>query len=243
MSGRGLVALAGKGQIYQVAVREGEEYVVHPSHVLAYTQSASPPSPYRFRSSTLKLAVPSLSGLLPDTRFFNEMKKSQLWNVLAGALFKVRQWTRRNVWGDRLFLTFRGPTTVLIQSRAGRLRDSLSKEEVDEIADAPAGHVQNVLRVKSQDASSSSSSAGGHATGANEKEVLGDRKESDAAKVDKVVNSKDAPKIIEGEGVDSGPGNFDPEPAEIKERKPAAVSWATVSRGGKVDWKEGDKKP
>jgi len=224
------------GQIYQVAVREGEEYVVHPGNVLAYSMNGIPPQPYRFRSSTLKLAVPSLAGLLPHTKFFSEMKKSQLWNFLANSLYKMRTWTRRNVWGDRLFLTFKGPTTILVQSRAGRLRDSLSSEEVNEIADAPAGHVRNVLA--------------GDATGKTTENMptirrsSGSGKDAEAEKVQKVVESKkDASKIVETDGAASGPGNFDPEPAEIKERKPAGVSWATVSRGGKVDWKEGDKKP
>lgn len=30
VTGRGLVALAGAGQIYQVSLRPGEQYVVHP---------------------------------------------------------------------------------------------------------------------------------------------------------------------------------------------------------------------
>ncbi|KIW03103.1 uncharacterized protein PV09_05748 [Verruconis gallopava] len=145
-SGRGLIALVGKGQIYQVSLKEGEEYVAHPSNVLAYSMNGHPPQPYRFRSTTLKMQVPSLTGYLPETRFFVEMRKSPLWKFLARALYNIRTWTRRNVWGDRLFLQFKGPTTILVQSRGARLADSLSAREVNEIADVPAGVVQAALR-------------------------------------------------------------------------------------------------
>jgi hypothetical protein len=205
ITGRGLVALVGKGQVYQVSLREGEEYILHPSHVLAYSQNGFPPQPYRFRSSTLRLQIPSLGSLLPNTKFFNEMKKSQLWNFLAETLYKLRTWTRRTVWGDRLFLQFKGPGTVLVQSRGGGLRDSLSREEVDEIADAPAGVVRTVLAGE------------GHANAGK----------SDDGHLKKATEVSD--------GVDSGPNN------QAGVVKPASVTWATVSRGGKVDFKEGEK--
>lgn len=34
VTGRGLLALVGKGQIYQVVLRTGEEYVAHPRYDL-----------------------------------------------------------------------------------------------------------------------------------------------------------------------------------------------------------------
>jgi uncharacterized protein (AIM24 family) len=34
VTGRGLVALVGKGQIFQVILREGEEFIVHPRYAL-----------------------------------------------------------------------------------------------------------------------------------------------------------------------------------------------------------------
>ena len=36
VTGRGLMALAGSGQIYQVQIKEGETYVAHPRHVADY---------------------------------------------------------------------------------------------------------------------------------------------------------------------------------------------------------------
>lgn len=35
----------------------------------------------------------------------------------------------------QLFLQFRGPTTILLQTRAARIRDVLTSEDVNEIAD------------------------------------------------------------------------------------------------------------
>jgi len=147
-SGRGLVALVGKGQIYQVSLKAGEEYVAHPGNVVAYTVNAHPPQPYRFRSTTLNLQIPSITAFFPDTRFFNELKKSSTWKFLADSLFKIRTWTRRNVWGDRLFLQFKGPTTLLLQSRGARLTDSLTARDVNEIADAPAGVVAQAVTLE-----------------------------------------------------------------------------------------------
>jgi hypothetical protein len=44
---------------------------------------------------------------------------------------------------SQLFLHFRGPTTILVQTRGSRLRDVLSMRDVNEIADSPAGAVQS----------------------------------------------------------------------------------------------------
>ena len=45
----------------------------------------------------------------------------------------------------QLFLHFRGPGTILIQSRGGRLSDVLTTRDVNEIADSPAGAVPKAL--------------------------------------------------------------------------------------------------
>ncbi|KAK7718036.1 Altered inheritance of mitochondria protein 24, mitochondrial [Botryosphaeria dothidea] len=166
VTGRGLLALVGKGQIYQVHLKAGEEYVVHPrqvTNVLAYTMTANPPLPYRFKSTSLRFQVPSLTGLFPNTKFFEDMRKTQAFKTLAQFLFTLRTWTRRTIWGDRLFLQFRGPSTILIQSRAGRLTDSLTTRDVNEIADTPAGAVQDAvtldMRKESGHGSTTASSA------------------------------------------------------------------------------------
>ncbi|KAK8152456.1 mitochondrial biogenesis AIM24-domain-containing protein [Phyllosticta citrichinensis] len=145
VTGRGLLALVGKGQIYQVQLKAGEEYIVHPSNVLAYTMNKNPPTPYRFKSTSFRFQIPGIkAGLFPDTRFFNEMRKSEAWKTMARVFFTLRTWTRKTIWGDRLFLQFRGPSTILIQSRGSRLSDSLTTRDMNEIADSPAGSVQAV---------------------------------------------------------------------------------------------------
>ncbi|KAI9731461.1 MAG: Altered inheritance of mitochondria protein 24, mitochondrial [Claussenomyces sp. TS43310] len=147
VTGRGLAALAGPGQIYQVTLKAGEEYVAHPGNVLAYTVTQHPPLPYRFKSSILKFQVPrlGLSYLVPDTKFFRVMKQSATWQGLAKLLFNLRTVLRRTIWGDRLFLQFRGPTTLLLCSRASRISDVLTTRDVNEIADSPAGAVQSAV--------------------------------------------------------------------------------------------------
>jgi hypothetical protein len=47
----------------------------------------------------------------------------------------------------QLFLQFRGPGTILLQSRGTRLVESLSNDDVNEIADAPAGVTKEAIRV------------------------------------------------------------------------------------------------
>ncbi|KAL1964007.1 hypothetical protein VTN77DRAFT_7553 [Rasamsonia byssochlamydoides] len=141
VTGRGLLALVGNGQIYSVELRAGEQYVVHPSNVIAYTITSNPPRPYRFKSTSLRFQVPDvrLPEILTKSRFIRDMAASDTWKTSMKIFHRIRTWARRTIWGDRLFLQFDGPATILVQSRAARVRDVLSDREVNEIADAPAG--------------------------------------------------------------------------------------------------------
>lgn len=51
----------------------------------------------------------------------------------------------------QLFLSFQGPTTLLMQSRASRVSDVLTLRDVDEIADSPPGKVQDAVTRKIQE--------------------------------------------------------------------------------------------
>ncbi|KAJ9497405.1 Altered inheritance of mitochondria protein 24, mitochondrial [Exophiala xenobiotica] len=160
VTGRGLLALAGQGQVYAIELAEGETYVVHPSNVLAYSASSpSPrPDPYRFKSNNIRLQIPlQLGNFFPSSKFVDTLKTSNTYKLLANALLRIRTWSRRTIWGDRLFLQFRGPTTLLIQSRAARVNDVLTPQDVNEIADAPAGTVKEAIgnAQKTQNANSS----------------------------------------------------------------------------------------
>ncbi len=149
ITGRGLVAVAGPGQLYQVTLRPGEEYVAYPGNVLAYTITQHPPLPYRLKSSNLRFQIPNLglSYLIPDTKFFRVMRESSVWRGVATLLFTLRTAARRTIWGDRLFLQFHGPMTVLLSSRASRVRDVLTAREINEIADSPPGAVQSAVEL------------------------------------------------------------------------------------------------
>lgn len=150
VTGRGLAALSAPGQIYQLTLAEGEEMVVHPSSVVAYSVSRDWPQPFRFKSSTLRLQVPSLTSLIPETDLIRNLRKTDTYKLLARAWWNLRTTARRTIWGDRLFVQFKGPTTILMSSRGVRVADVLSGEQVNEIADAPAGTVSAALDPQGQ---------------------------------------------------------------------------------------------
>lgn len=147
ITGRGLVALAGPGQIYQITLKAGEEYVAHPGNVVAYIITQRPPLPYRLKSSSLRFQIPKLGlgYLVPDIKFFRVMKETNTWRGLTNLLFNLRTSARRTIWGDRLFLKFHGPTTILLSSRASRISDVLTSRDINEIADTPAGALQSAV--------------------------------------------------------------------------------------------------
>ncbi|KUI56392.1 Altered inheritance of mitochondria protein 24, mitochondrial [Cytospora mali] len=148
VTGRGLVALAAPGQIYQVTLGEGEELVVHPSHVVAYSVNRNAPAPFRFKSSSWTLQVPSVpESLVPQgfRKFWKDMKATSTYGFLAGAFSSLRTTARRSIFGDRLFLQFKGPTTLLMSSRGVRVSDVLTSEQVNEIADVEAGTVPKAI--------------------------------------------------------------------------------------------------
>lgn len=148
VTGRGLLALAGQGQIYAIELADGESYAAHPSNVLAYATSfpSRMPQPFRFKSSTVTFQIPlQLGNFFPSSRFVQNMKASDTYRFLSNLFLRIRTWSRRTIWGDRLFLQFKGPTTVLLQTRAARISDVLTAKEVNEIAETPAGVVQEAI--------------------------------------------------------------------------------------------------
>ncbi|KAM5352062.1 hypothetical protein ACJ41O_004785 [Fusarium nematophilum] len=139
LTGRGLAALSAPGQIYELTLKEGEEFVAHPGSVVAYSVTRHPPQPFRFKSNSLRIQVPSLSRWIPEAEWMKAVRNSEVYKFLARALYSLRTTTRRTIWGDRLFLQFHGPAKILMSSRGVRASDVLTNKQVDEIADAPAG--------------------------------------------------------------------------------------------------------
>lgn len=160
LTGRGLAALSSPGQIYQLTLAEGEEFVAHPSSVVAYTVTRSPPAPFRFKSSILRLQVPSFPTGLANVEFFRVMRTTKTYKTIARLLYNLRTSLRRTIWGDRLFLQFKGPATLLMSSRGVRLSDSLTSADVNEIADAPAGKAAEVVNKLQRDAIKAEEAAG-----------------------------------------------------------------------------------
>ncbi|TDZ14527.1 Altered inheritance of mitochondria protein 24 [Colletotrichum orbiculare MAFF 240422] len=147
LTGRGLAALSSPGQVYQVTLNEGEEFVAHPANVVAYSVSRNPPLPFRLKSNVLRLQIPNVSRFLPETNFLNAMRDTSTYKNISRWLFTLRTSLRRTIWGDRLFLQFRGPTTILMSSRGVTVADSLTTNEINEIADAPAGVVPEAVEL------------------------------------------------------------------------------------------------
>ncbi|KAI0550980.1 mitochondrial biogenesis AIM24-domain-containing protein [Xylaria curta] len=141
LTGRGLAALSAPGHIYQLTLADGEEFVAHPANVVAYTITKQPPLPFRFKSSSIRFQVPSVTTWLETIKFFQNMRQTETYKFLTRVFYSMRTTARRTIWGDRLFLQFRGPMTILMSSRGSRISDVLTNADVNEIADAPAGAV------------------------------------------------------------------------------------------------------
>lgn len=139
LTGRGLAALSAPGQIYKLTLQEGEEFVAHPGSVVAYSVSRNLPQPFRFKSSSLRIQVPSLTKWIPESEFMKTIRNSAAYKFASRIFYSLRTTTRRTIWGDRLFLQFHGPSTILMSSRGVRVSDMMTNEQVNEIADAPAG--------------------------------------------------------------------------------------------------------
>lgn len=81
-------------------------------------------------------AVPeSVSG------FWKTVRETAAYKRTARTLFAARTLLRQTIWGDRLFVLVRGPTTLLLSSRGVRVSDVLTRDDVNEIADTEAGVV------------------------------------------------------------------------------------------------------
>ncbi|KAI0595962.1 mitochondrial biogenesis AIM24-domain-containing protein [Biscogniauxia sp. FL1348] len=159
LTGRGLAALAAPGHIYQLTLGDGEELVIHPSNVVAYTLTKNPPLPFRFKSSSIRLQIPSLTTWFETTKFIQNMRETEFYKLASRLLFNLRTTARRTIWGDRLFLQFRGPTTILMSSRGSRISDVLTSAEINEIADAPAGATSDAVKLATKPATTSEDDA------------------------------------------------------------------------------------
>lgn len=148
VTGRGLLALVGRGSISELEIKEGETYIAHPGHVIAYSMNPHQPLPYRFKSSSFNLQIPNVLNLLPDIRFLRVMRQSDTWQTLSRISFTLRTWTRRTIWGDRLFLKFQGPTTLLVQSRTSKISDILTSRDIEDSAEVDPGVSKSLVTRK-----------------------------------------------------------------------------------------------
>jgi hypothetical protein len=138
--GRGLVALIGRGQVYQLQLKEGEEFIIHDRSLLAYSAAGQHPTTQRLPMTKMRFQIPyinfSIQEKLGKVDLVQQIRASGAWKAAARAWWKLKV----AVQGDRQFRKFYGPATVLLQSRTGsRWRDMISKEEVGELAELEPG--------------------------------------------------------------------------------------------------------
>ncbi|KAL1901011.1 Altered inheritance of mitochondria protein 24, mitochondrial [Sporothrix stenoceras] len=95
------------------------------------------------------------------TRFRSAMQTTSTYRFVSRALFDARTVLRRTIWGDRLFVHVRGPTTLLLSSRGVRVSDVLTRDNINEIADVDAGAVVEAVNKKTSPASTSPLSTDG----------------------------------------------------------------------------------
>ena len=212
LTGRGLVALSAPGQTYRVELAAGEDIILHPSHIVAYSVGRDlPPQPFRLKTAP-RLMVPgfsvTLSDLVPTTalegmgsmvpervaRFLRAMRETETFRFLARMTHEVRTLVRRTVFGDSLFLRFSGPATLIMSSRGVRVNDMLSREQVDEIAAVEEGSAEKAV---------------GKALGA------------------------------EGKGAEPG-GKSEAATGQSVQQKPVAMRVASVGKDGKVTFEDKD---
>jgi hypothetical protein len=137
ITGRGLVALVGRGQVYKVALKPSEEFIINRRSLLAYSAGGQKPESTRLAATALRFQIPRIRlGLgiaekLREVEWINAVRTSKSWQMLGKMVWALKM----VIWGDREFLKFVGPATVLLQSRTGsKMRDLLSREEMEEFA-------------------------------------------------------------------------------------------------------------
>lgn len=134
LTGRGSAVISGNGQIYQVVLQAGENYMVHPRSILGYADSCPEPQKMSLHSLTISVPrkLPSLSSFLMRFEFLRVMSAQPVWTQTKRFSNYVRQIIKNFVWGDQSFIRFQGPTTVLLQSRTGAAvtRETESPESV-----------------------------------------------------------------------------------------------------------------
>lgn len=115
----------------------------------------------------LRLQTPALPFVSTEgsriARFWHAMRDTATYKLVARTLFDVRTVLRRTVWGDRLFVHIQGPTTLLLSSRGVRVADVLTRDNVNEIADAEAGAVPAAVERAETPPSAAAAKAAGEA--------------------------------------------------------------------------------
>lgn len=64
--------------------------------------------PYRLKSTSLRLQIPRFNMIrrhLPEVEFIRTIKESDVYKTIARTLFGIKTWSRRTIWGDRVYFS------------------------------------------------------------------------------------------------------------------------------------------
>lgn len=157
VSGRGQLALAAKGECLYKSILQGQEYTVHPSHLLAYT-STEPPQLFQisFLSPAPLFRRVNLANFIPDIEFFRVLRNTDTWKGVSRASSSTYSYVSRIIWGNRAFLRFKGPASIWLQSNGFSygeqqpdIGDSRARVEAIERVEKPSQEVKSPGKVSS----------------------------------------------------------------------------------------------
>ena len=120
-SGSGQIALIGEGELYQIEVNSGEEILINPSNIVAYSTEGHGSLTRRLHSN-INLELPVLVSSWLEQ---NKVLKTFSW--------WLKSVTSRLLWRDDIALRLQGPSTVIVQTQGSKLNHLFTKEQLRRI--------------------------------------------------------------------------------------------------------------
>lgn len=140
LTGRGDVALVGRGQIFKIDLTEDEDILVHPANLLAYTTAQGSTNAHgqfvKLNHSAPLLQLPKLpfvERLLANNSLLKSYLDSDFHRAVQNTNKSIRKtWAKWFGTGNQL-LQIQGPRTILIQSQRTDLRQIVSRNDLAKV--------------------------------------------------------------------------------------------------------------
>ncbi|KAI4210179.1 MAG: hypothetical protein LQ351_006933 [Letrouitia transgressa] len=137
ITGRGLLAIAGRGSISQIKLEVNENYVVHPRLQPYFRSTVAIQAPNFFISTAG--SGPWIVHFTRSNRAFPDRARI-IYLAINGTL--PVQFTNLV---KETYLGRSRPVTILLQTRGGKSTDILTTRDINDIADTPAGALETRL--------------------------------------------------------------------------------------------------